>query len=1243
MASDDTNNNSNMKIESPLAVGTLNVAGLRKPRKRFTLIKKLIEQRLDVISLQETHLVHDNEIEAMAKQWGGVVHTSAGTNRSRGVATLFNPSHPPEAIKLIKSHDRMVFSSLKLDTQHIMIVSIYSPCGPKDKIMFLNDLYNKIVEYSQAESIDSIICMGDFNITLKDLDVLSGEGHSTDVRRALNNTIEGLNFIDSWRLKHPEERTYTWSRGSVARRLDYIFVSECLGAYIHDSYVKGIGFSDHRMVVTNFEFAPFKHGKGSYKLNVSLLKDTDYCNMIIDTIIKTNQEYNDLNPQLRWEMIKNNVEEVSQQYSKFLQREKRLNNNNYIKRLNILQNEFINKPNDVELQQKISKLKSELEIYEMDKAKGAQIRAGYRDIKEGERCTKYFLAVEKSRSNTNVIKRVMNASNEFIHGEAQIVEEIASQFELKYNVENNQPNEIARLFDRYIRNINLPSLDDEERQKCDEQITENAAFAALKHMNKESAPGSDGLPVEFYIVFWQQLKGPLLENYLYSFQNGHLTYSERIGILSLFHKGKDLPSYILSNWRPISLTNVDYKIIAKLFSMRVDTVIQKLIGWQQTGFMKGRQVSFLHRQIDDVLEIQRKKKRAGILLAIDFKQAFDTISIQCIIKSLKAFGFGDVFIKWITLLNTDRLACVKNGGHISRTFGMQNGVRQGCPISPQLFILAVEVLAQKIIQDKNIKGLKPNSEGRCLKVCQYADDTSLFLKDFNDMKRAYAHLDEFSKFSGLYLNLNKSFALSTNGQPIDTGDLNIQFKDTIKILGLYFSSLKSASEIDLNWTGRLNKVINVFGQWSKRNISLLGKTLVIKTYALSQFVFVMKSIALPKEVLDLLNKYCFNFLWAKRFNPTAKVTEKLKRTVLCAPKNEGGLGLWDMHHMQGSILLEWGEKLINAENSQWKEWALEFLRPVGHIQAFKSSCELKDLKGVDTIVSGFWKEVLRQWIKYNKSDKVKPISIHDPLFNNTNIRYKNKVIFFSKVIEKGCITIRDILTVERNIISLQDFRVKYGPYNGDILHYNILANGINRLNLANLVDTDKITFNNSEVGNLGRKFFLSEINVSDTPKCIETWTTKMGVTINSAHWDLVHQLRETKLKALSFKIIHGIYPSNVLLYKMNLTNTENCPLCNQTDTLEHFFFLCPFVTVLWDEVKKEINMYMGLNITLDEKIIILGANLIPRINNKNVVHINNVLAVAKLAISKYRYGPKRPILDIYQTDVNMRSIWVDYQ
>ena len=112
---------------------------------------------------------------------------------------------------------------------------------------------------------------------------------------------------------------------------------------------------------------------------------------------------------------------------------------------------------------------------------------------------------------------------------------------------------------------------------------------------------------------------------------------------------------------------------------------------------------------------------------------------------------------------------------------------------------------------------------------------------------------------------------------------------------------------------------------------------------------------------------------------------------------------------------------------------------------------------------------------------------------------------------------------------------------------------------------------------------------------------------------------------------------------MNLTNSENCPLCNQTDTLEHFFFLCPFVTVLWDEVKKEINMYMGLNITLDEKIIILGANLIPRINNKNVVHINNVLAVAKLAISKYRYGPKRPILDIYQTDVNMRSIWVDYQ
>ena len=196
----------------------------------------------------------------------------------------------------------------------------------------------------------------------------------------------------------------------------------------------------------------------------------------------------------------------------------------------------------------------------------------------------------------------------------------------------------------------------------------------------------------------------------------------------------------MDNWRPISLLNTDYKLLAKIFSIRLNRVIQKLIGKQQFGFLKGRQISHIHRIIDDVLNLQRKSKLPGIILALDFKQAFDAINVHCILKSLEIFGFGPNFIKWIKILNSDRKSCVKNGGYVSETFSMANGVRQGCPISPQLFLLAVEILAQKIQQDVTIKGLNPHG-GNSKKITQFADDVTLFLKDLMDFRICNSHLN----------------------------------------------------------------------------------------------------------------------------------------------------------------------------------------------------------------------------------------------------------------------------------------------------------------------------------------------------------------------------------------------------------------------------------------------------------------------------------------------------------------------
>ena len=149
----------------------------------------------------------------------------------------------------------------------------------------------------------------------------------------------------------------------------------------------------------------------------------------------------------------------------------------------------------------------------------------------------------------------------------------------------------------------------------------------------------------------------------------------------------------LSNWRPITLLNVDYKILAKVISKRIESVLPKLIHSDQTGFIKGRFIGQNVRLLNDLLEYTDVKKIPGILLFIDFEKAFDTIEWPFIQNVLRHFNFGQVIRKWVSILYSDVESAVINGGYMTNYFKVSRGVRQGCPLSPLLFVLAVEILA----------------------------------------------------------------------------------------------------------------------------------------------------------------------------------------------------------------------------------------------------------------------------------------------------------------------------------------------------------------------------------------------------------------------------------------------------------------------------------------------------------------------------------------------------------------------
>ena len=176
------------------------------------------------------------------------------------------------------------------------------------------------------------------------------------------------------------------------------------------------------------------------------------------------------------------------------------------------------------------------------------------------------------------------------------------------------------------------------------------------------------------------------------------------------------------------------------------TVLPALISCDQTGFMKGRFIGENIRLIDYVISFTKEKNIPGLLLFLDFEKAFDTIEWPFIIKTLQYFGFGPSIVNWVKCFYSNIESC-----WTSSFFKIERGVRQGCPLSPYLFVLSVEILAKALKRNRNVKGIYVGQEE--IKISQYADDTTLILNGSQaSLSAALNTLDDFGEISGLKLN-----------------------------------------------------------------------------------------------------------------------------------------------------------------------------------------------------------------------------------------------------------------------------------------------------------------------------------------------------------------------------------------------------------------------------------------------------------------------------------------------------------
>ena len=158
-------------------------------------------------------------------------------------------------------------------------------------------------------------------------------------------------------------------------------------------------------------------------------------------------------------------------------------------------------------------------------------------------------------------------------------------------------------------------------------------------------------------------------------------------------------------------------------------------------------------------------------------------------------------------------------------------------------------------------------------------------------------------------------------------------------------------------------------------------------------------------------------------------------------------------------------------------------------------------------------------------------------------------------------------------------------------------------------------------------------NIDVKPRCINMWMQKYNHNIDEYTWKTMNITKETRLKALQWKIIHNIYPTNIMLHKMGISPSENCSFCNVKDYVEHFFYKCKQICKIWKHTELLMSSKIGKHITITEKDVIIGYS---GHDTRASALINHVIMIAKLCISKYRYGKPYDICLMFDNEASLR-------
>ena len=612
----------------------------------------------------------------------------------------------------------------------------------------------------------------------------------------------------NWHRLNPRSRQCTWfnSDFSIGSRLDKFLVSQSLLSFVSNCKIKPFCLSDHDIVYLTLRLDDLRpRGPGLWKFNNSLLQDTNVIEYITDrmnALIEGIEHFPSV--KLWWDFFKNSLQAEITSFSRT--KRKNLSHERVVLTNEIIRLKALLVSGDLSVSPIIRDLENKLKDLVLKELYGATITSKARWLEEGDKPSRFFFKLERERIQRNSISSVLNSDDVEVFSHTEIEHEIVQFYSHLFSSETIDPLCKQTCF-ASIEN----HLDFTQQQSCEGFLSLQELSDAVKTLNLGKSPGSDGFSVEFYLFFWDILGPLLLRVANQCFRDGNLCDSMKGSVTRLIYKKRgDIKN--LKNWRPISLLNVDYKIISKVLTLCLSKVLESIVNPDQTCSVPGRSILSNVTLLRDIIDFIQETDECAILVSLDQEKAFDRIDRTFLLQLLEVYGFGPDFCRWLTTLYDDAFMQIIINDSLSSKVCLQRGVRQGDPLSPLLYVICVEVLASLIRRSPEIEGLLlPGANGLQARARLYADDVFAVLRNLRSLEALLSLIELYEKGTGAKLNKSKTEAMWLGAWRLRADEpLGLSWVKKMKVLGVFFGTIPVEQD---NWMPKINKLEKALNLW----------------------------------------------------------------------------------------------------------------------------------------------------------------------------------------------------------------------------------------------------------------------------------------------------------------------------------------------------------------------------------------------------------------------------------------------